>query len=664
MKRFPPLAHALLPVMLGIYIAARQPVPLFLVVLVAALCAALLMLRRTASPAFAFIYIGSMAAGMALYQVQDVHLSGPSVAQTVNSALPDSGVSIVRLHTAPARRGEKMQALGQVLALRINNEWNKGPFPESVWLNLPWDSAAPAAYGDVMAVGRLPSVIRETNVPGVFSFAAWTRPKQIYSILNGAGVQVIKIGNEAGPVLSRVYSSRAFIDNLVQARISRPREAGVLTALLTGAGSAVDADTRMDYAETGTSHVLSVSGFHLSIIFYALSLLLMRLIPAHAYRLPLILLLIWGYAFFTGASAPVLRAALMVTLQQWGALHRRPWHGLSGLCAAALLILLFDSRLLFDVGFELSFAALAGIGLFAGPVERLWQPRSSVLKYFWALTAAGIAAQIATMPLTLYYFHQWPWLFIPANAVVIPLATAVMIIAFPALLLSILWPPAAWLPEGLLLIMNEALSFISSPAWASWKGIYISALVALAMGAALMAMGSRRYITAVSLLIAAAALHLASMFRMAEAPPRVAMWNIRGQAALAYIRSGRADFYTSARWVGNDTIWKTTLLPIAHSFHLRSHQVYWHPMPGLPFRFEHAGPSLILPRGSTPSAPDSFRSVWLQQPYYAEARYREGVSYLIGGRAPAHIPATPLRRYVDETGWTEFQPEKGAENKK
>lgn len=260
----------------------------------------------------------------------------------------------------------------------------------------------------------------------------------------------------------------------------RPLE--VVSAMTLGNKRMISAETRLLYSETGASHVLALSGLHLSILFALFNLFLLR--PLRAFRFVhgvsqvVFLLAMWGFVEMVGAPLSLMRAAVMLTLVQVGLLLRRSSLSLHNLALAALFLLMWSPQSLFDVGFQLSFMAVLAIVVVLPHLPR-WTPLVVPTKRVprmgkWGIDAAqdllrvSLAAQIGTLPLVLYYFHVFPTFSLLVSLWVIPLATTVLAVA----LMFFLLPFAASLLGPLLCVvvalMNAGLSAISRLPFASF----------------------------------------------------------------------------------------------------------------------------------------------------------------------------------------------------
>jgi competence protein ComEC len=206
----------------------------------------------------------------------------------------------------------------------------------------------------------------------------------------------------------------------------------VARAMVLGEKRTLDSKTRDLFVKSGAMHVLAVSGLHVGIVYLLLSLLLGKSRAATV----IIILLIWCYAALTGFSPSVQRAALMFSIIAFGSAGRFSHNMWNTLGAAAFILLTLKPLLLFQAGFQLSFAAVAGIMHGYQPVSQLFKFRSKILKWVWSLTAVSICAQISTLPFVLYHFGSLPVYALVSNLFVVPAATGILFGAAALFILS------------------------------------------------------------------------------------------------------------------------------------------------------------------------------------------------------------------------------------
>jgi len=203
----------------------------------------------------------------------------------------------------------------------------------------------------------------------------------------------------------------------------------LVSSISLGAREELEPETAQSFAKTGVTHVLAVSGMNVAIIFVVLDLMLRFLKRKRGgiflYAL-IILAAVWGYALVTGMSASVIRAAAMFTFIVIGKNMSRQPNIYNTLAASAFVIICFNPSLIYDVGFQLSYAAVFSIVYFHPPIYGLLYFKYWIPKQIWGMLSVSVAAQIGTIPFLLHYFHQFPTWFLLANLMVIPLVSVIM----------------------------------------------------------------------------------------------------------------------------------------------------------------------------------------------------------------------------------------------
>lgn len=223
------------------------------------------------------------------------------------------------------------------------------------------------------------------------------------------------------------------------------KEWGILSALTLGYREDLDKDVQHSFSVSGAMHVLAVSGLHTGIVWG----MVVWLLTLGGWRKPLweekwkrwllnltAMALIWVYAFVTGLSPSVMRSALMLSFWAMSGLFEKQISRWNPLFAAAVIILIINPLALWSVSFQLSFAAVAGIMLIGQKMQGSIALQGRVVRYVGGLLMVSVAAQIATMPLTMHYFGQTSNYFALTNLVVIPMAGVLLVLGFSTLAMS------------------------------------------------------------------------------------------------------------------------------------------------------------------------------------------------------------------------------------
>ena len=263
------------------------------------------------------------------------------------------------------------------------------------------------------------------------------------------------------------------------------QELAVSSALLLGYKDMLDRDTILTYSSSGAMHVLAVSGLHVGIIYLVLSSLLFffdKIKYGNYMKAFLLVLALWAYAFLTGLSPSVLRAATMFSFVTIGSSLKRQTNIYNTLAASAFVLILYNPYIILKVGFQLSYLAVLGIVYLQPKLYNLYRTSNWLLDKIWVITTVSIAAQLATFPLGMYYFHQFPNYFLLSNLFVIPLATFIInggILLFVVSTIPIIPNYIAWVVNKMLLFLNFSVEWVDSLPFSLTLGISISAFETL-----------------------------------------------------------------------------------------------------------------------------------------------------------------------------------------
>lgn len=246
----------------------------------------------------------------------------------------------------------------------------------------------------------------------------------------------------------------------------------IMSALTISDKTELSRELKSDYRRAGASHLLAISGLHIGIVFAMLNLLLgfVKLFRYGRVVFSLIVIaLLFLYAIFTGMSPSVMRAVVMFSLLQVALMSSRSYSSLNILSTAAIVLLVADPNYLFDIGFQLSFAAMMGIVTLYRPVASLLMVENRVLYALWSVTVVSVVAQIAVLPMVTYYFGQIPLLGLVVNICV--WITVPLIIVGTFLFLSTSLAVVGVATLYVTKVQNAFIGFISSHSYASIEGV-------------------------------------------------------------------------------------------------------------------------------------------------------------------------------------------------
>lgn len=414
-------------------------------------------------------------------------------------------------------------------------------------------------YGDVLLVKGKPDLPQPPLNPNAFNYRQYLAYQQIYHQQYVWPQQVKVIGYQPPfQMMALSIRLRNHLDSILKKYIPGQRNYAIATALVLGMKEYLDADIKAAYTRTGTTHVLAVSGLHVALLFLALNWILGKLARTPRQKLVVFLLLLgimWLYAFVTALSASVLRAVVMFTLLSIGKFFKRRSNIYNILAGTAFALLVYNPFFILDVGFQLSFAAVVGIVF--------WQPRFSewlqfdnwLSKKLWEGVTASLAAQLATAPLALYYFHQFPVYFLLANLFAVIISEFILYVGFILLALGfvpVLGQILGWVMGLLLDIMNTGVLVMEKLPFAIIDGISMSVVQAwLVAGFLLLISWFFIYRQRVFLLAASIALISSSVLQFAKITTRQqqqlwVVYNLKNTSGLAFIKGRQATLLTDS----------------------------------------------------------------------------------------------------------------------
>ena len=271
--------------------------------------------------------------------------------------------------------------------------------------------------GDVLLLNADFSVIENKNNPGEFDVKSFWNNKNIYQI-GFVGEQDFRLLEYKEPnFFKQIFLSlREKLSSQLSTMLDE-NVLGVANALLLGDKQLLSAETRTHFSNAGAMHVLAVSGLHVGIVLYLLMFILGRFPKIISKRTAVItaVIIIWIYAGITGFSPSVIRASFMFSMLVLAQISGRNFDAMNVLFFTAFVLLVIDPLLIYDIGFQLSYLAMIGIFSLYPAISKWFYINNKWIRKLWEGTAVGIAAQAFTVPLTLYYFHQFPNYFMLTN---------------------------------------------------------------------------------------------------------------------------------------------------------------------------------------------------------------------------------------------------------
>ena len=336
---------------------------------------------------------------------------------------------VVQVDDAPSERKNSIRATLSVVALKLNNKWIKTSGKLIQYFEKD-SNALNLKYGDrLIQKANFTEVLPPQN-PHEFNYKAYLANNNIFhqsyvknnewkKIDSGQGNSILAIGYKAKNIVLRKIESLGI----------KGDEFAIVTALLLGITDYLDADTLKRFSATGTVHVLSVSGLHVGIFFVIINLLLGFLDKykrGKIFKAILIILSIWFYSLITGLSPCVLRAAAMFSIIVVAKYLNRNSNIYNTLLLSALILIIIDPNIVTNLGFLLSYLAVLGIVYLYPKFYNVLKIKNYFFNQIWSLICVSIAAQIASSPLSVYYFSQFPNYFLISNIIVVPLTTLIV----------------------------------------------------------------------------------------------------------------------------------------------------------------------------------------------------------------------------------------------
>jgi competence protein ComEC len=342
--------------------------------------------------------------------------------------------------TFPERRKKSIRIELDLEQVRLSGSWEA--VSSKALIYLPLNTAQVPQPGDRIVVNGQLEIPRSPLNPDEFDYKSFLRHRGIlWTAFVPEGAYSITTAEKESlhPELWSLRVSK-WAEDLFRTYLKDDRAYGLVKAMLLGRRDDLHTEQVDDYTASGTVHILSVSGMHVGLIFLVLRVLLgwtKTLRGGKFIYLIAVTSSLFFYALVTGFSPSVQRSMMMCVVLVIAEVFRKGNYPVNTLGFSALLILLTDPMALFEVGFQLSYAAMLGIFLFYKPIESVWKPDGWLWRNLWQVTGMSFAAQLATFPLSVYYFHQFPTYFWLINPFVIlwtnlllPAAMLLLAIAF------------------------------------------------------------------------------------------------------------------------------------------------------------------------------------------------------------------------------------------
>ncbi|MEC3907065.1 ComEC/Rec2 family competence protein [Tamlana sp. 2201CG12-4] len=318
--------------------------------------------------------------------------------------------------------------------------------------------------------------------PNQFNYKNYLEKKYIYHQLFISGELLLPGKSTTITLMGVAYRIRKHINKKLESYNFKPDVLAIINALLLGQRQDISKRIYSNYTNAGAIHILAVSGLHVGIILMIFGVIFKPLEKfKHGTLIKTIALicLLWSFALIAGLSASVTRAVTMFSIVAIALNLKRPTNIYNTLAISMMVILLFNPLFLFDVGFQLSYLAVFSIVSIDPILFKLWQPKNKLLKLYWHTFTVTISAQLGIIPVSLFYFHQFPGLFFISNLVIIPLLGLILgfgILVLALAILNALPQFIASLFGHIISLMNSFIGWVSSQEAFLFKEIPFSLL--------------------------------------------------------------------------------------------------------------------------------------------------------------------------------------------
>ncbi len=328
--------------------------------------------------------------------------------------------------------------------------------------------------------------IYEPQNPYAFNYKKYLQNQQIYHQIQLKKSSFLVLQNNSNTLDGIASKIRESINTSLKNNGFKDDELAVINALLLGQRYTISSDLLESYSGAGAVHILAVSGLHIGII---LLLLLFVFKPFYYFKNGkltatfFIILLLWAYAIIAGLSASVVRAVSMFTALTIGMQLVQRSNVYNTLVISMFFLLLFYPFYLFEVGFQLSYLAVFSIVWIQPKLYNLWRTNYWFPDKIWQLFTVSMAAQLGVLPLSLFYFHQFPGLFFLSNLVIIPFLGIILIAGILIIILATLNILPQFLGDSysyIIQLMNHFVEWISNQEFFIIQNISFSLILMLA----------------------------------------------------------------------------------------------------------------------------------------------------------------------------------------
>ncbi len=342
---------------------------------------------------------------------------------------PNAELLLVRISEPPVFKEKFVRCIIKTESVSINNNFTDASGNAVAYFSIN-ESSLNFKYGDLVLVKNKPSFLDAPVIPYQYDYKGYLAKRNIYYTLFLKQHEFVPTNENNGfKLLQIAFAFRDWCALCIKKYVNSPDEAAVVSALTVGYRDEISTEIVQSYSSAGVIHILAVSGMHVGLLYFTLEFFLKflnRNLAARILKMIILLCCIWMFAMITGLGGSIVRASSMISLLIIGRNLKRRMDIIDSLCSSAFLILLITPFTLIDAGFQLSFSALIGIAVWEKYFSNSIEWTNPVLHFIWRMCSVSMAAQLGVLPLTLYYFNQFPTLFLVANVIGVPLSTGIL----------------------------------------------------------------------------------------------------------------------------------------------------------------------------------------------------------------------------------------------
>lgn len=377
-------------------------------------------------------------------------------------------------------KAKSYKAIVKVIYVKDSNKW-VGTSGKAIIYFQKDSLSSQVHYGDRLLMNIRFDMVKTPQNPDEFNYKRYLSNKGIYQqAYVKSGTWYLLSSNNGNKLIAYSIGLRNRLLHILKQNKVTGDEYAVASAMLLGHSDFLDSDLRREYSKAGAIHILCVSGLHVGIIYLVLNYLLFFLdkIKYGKYLKTMILIsLIWFYALITGLSPSVMRASTMISFVIVGYAIKRYTNIYNTIAASAFLLIIINPYIITEIGFQLSYSAVIGIVMLQQPMYKLWITKNWFLDKIWALMTVSVTAQIGTLPIAVFYFHQFPNYFILTNLIVIPLSSLIIysgILVFLTSPFALLSAFFSKILVGLIFVLNYSVRFIENLPFSTTNRISIN----------------------------------------------------------------------------------------------------------------------------------------------------------------------------------------------